>query len=266
MGSPIVSVIIPVYNAEAHIAKTLNSVVQQVPQETELILINDGSRDNSLKVLHQLAQEDPRIRVIDQKNAGPGAARNTGLDAAKGAFILFVDSDDVLLDGAVPRLMSAIDGHDLAIAAFVLNQNRNAVVRSLVKQDTSMDKQVFLEAYVRHPGSFYYSVLWNKLYRRELIEAQNLRFRTDIDWGEDFVFNAGYYAAVERVAFLKDSVYQYNRSTKGQTWRTLFRLSRNIRAKLIMHGSLKELYLREGLYKEYWWYVNRYIFNATLFN
>ncbi|NLB37871.1 MAG: glycosyltransferase [Clostridiales bacterium] len=266
MRSPIVSVIIPVYNAHRHVASTVRSVLSQVPPESEVILINDGSRDNSLAICRELAKADPRIYVIDQPNAGPGAARNSGLDVAKGEFILFVDSDDVLLDGAVDRLLRAIEGHDLVIAAFVLMQNRNATVRSLFKRDATMEKAAFLDAYVRHPGSFYYSVLWNKLYRRALIEERQLRFRPDIEWGEDFVFNAGYYGGMERVAFLKDSVYQYNRSTKGQTWRTLFRVMPNIRVKMILHAALRALFIEEGLYKRYWWCVNRYIFNATLFN
>lgn len=266
MRSPIVSVIIPVYNAQHHIASAIRSVLSQAPDDLQLILINDGSRDNSLTICRKFAQADPRILVIDQKNTGPGAARNAGLDAAKGDFIQFVDSDDVLLDGAVARMLAAMEGHDLVVAAFVLNQNRAATVRSLVKQDTSMDRAAFLDAYVRHPGSFYYSVLWNKLYIRELIEEKKLRFRTDIEWGEDFVFNAGYNGCIKRVAFLRDSVYQYNRSTKGQTWRTLFRVTRNIKVKMILHQSLRTLFISEDLYRTYWWYVNRYIFNATLFN
>lgn len=267
MVNPTVSVIIPVYNAQKHLCDAVKSVLDQVPQRSEIILINDGSKDDSLQVCQQLSSKDGRIRVIDQANAGPGAARNAGLDVATGEFILFVDSDDMLLEGAVDRLLDAIKGHDLVIAAFIFKQsNRTATVRSLVKQDCSMDKTTFLDAYVRRPGSFYYSVLWNKLYRRSLIEGMNLRFRTDIAWGEDYVFNTYYNGAVNSVAFLKDSVYQYNRNIKSQTWRTLFDLVPNIRVKTILYKALRALYQRKGLYHKYWWYVNRYIFNATLFN
>lgn len=266
MSRPMISVVIPVYNVEKHLPGLMHAVLSQLPEESEVILINDGSRDGSLSVCRALAQEDVRIRVLDQANAGPGAARNAGLDVATGEYLLFVDSDDMLLDGAVPRMLDAMQGSDLAIAAFVFNLNRVASVRSLVRQDCTMDKPTFLKAYVRRPGSFYFSVLWNKMYRRDIVEARHIRFRTDIGWGEDFVFNAQYCSAVERVAFVRDSVYQYNRSTKGQVWRTLFSVHRNIRVKAILYQSLRTLYREQGLYRRYWWYVNRYIFNATLFN
>lgn len=95
-NQPKVSIIVPVYNVEEYLVKCLDSLVNQTLKEIEIICINDGSTDNSLEILNTYAQKDSRITIIDKKNEGVSAARNTGLNISKGEYIMFVDSDDYL--------------------------------------------------------------------------------------------------------------------------------------------------------------------------
>ena len=101
MNHPKVSVIIPVYNTEKYVKESVESIMQQTLQDIEIIIINDGSTDNSLSVINLLAQQDRRIIVYSQSNQGLSIARNTGLERVKGEFIYFMDSDDLLTNDAL---------------------------------------------------------------------------------------------------------------------------------------------------------------------
>lgn len=264
MAIPVLSVIIPVYNAEKNIERTLHSVLLQAGENAEILLIDDGSRDRSLEICQTLAREDSRIRVFSQENGGPGAARNTGLRAARGEYIQFVDSDDTLTPGAIAGLLQAAEGHDLVIAHFNILLNNQALNRGYIARDESMARDDFLKALARRPGSYYYSALWNKLYKRQLIDEHHLAFDPEMKWGEDFKFNMAYYAHVDRVGFIKEPVYNYRRTLKGQTWRTMFQLPRSFAIKARLYRSLKELYVRHEVFEKYRVYIYRYIFNVTV--
>ena len=97
----LISVIVPVYKAEKYLDKCVQSIVNQTYKNLEIILVDDGSPDNCPAVCDEYASKDSRVRVVHKKNAGPSAARNTGLDAATGGYIWFVDGDDYLLPGAL---------------------------------------------------------------------------------------------------------------------------------------------------------------------
>ena len=114
---PVVSVIVPVYNAEKYIARCLNSLLTQTFGDIEIIAINDGSTDKSLSVINKLKEEDDRIKIIDQPNQKQGAARNKGLDVAKGDFITFVDADDWVDIDYIEKMLNCIKRHNTDIAA-----------------------------------------------------------------------------------------------------------------------------------------------------
>ena len=103
-----VSVIIPVYNAEKYIRKCVSSVLRQSYSDLEVILVNDGSKDSSSEILHEISEEDQRVVAIDQENTGASGARNSGLDAATGDYIVFVDSDDLIPEKYILRLLFLI--------------------------------------------------------------------------------------------------------------------------------------------------------------
>lgn len=266
LNTPVLSVIIPVYNAQHCLPEALQSVLDQGIEDIEIILINDGSRDNSLAVCRDYAAKDPRIKVLDQENGGPGAARNTGLKAASGEFISFVDSDDALLPGSLKRLLHAAQAHeaDIVIAHFNILINNKTLDRGYVMEDGSVNQEDFLHRLAHRPGSYYYSALWNKLYRRQILADHNLSFDHSYTWGEDFDFNMRFYRHVKKVAFVKEPVYTYERTLKGQTWRTMFKLGDSFKIKARLYRQLKALYQHTGLWNRYRLYIYRYIFNVTV--
>ena len=109
-NQPLISVIIPVYNTEKYISDCLNSLVSQTEKNIEILAVDDGSTDNSLKILQQYAALHSNIKVFSQKNAGPGVARNLALRKAKGKYIMFCDSDDISMRAAMPLCACAPDG------------------------------------------------------------------------------------------------------------------------------------------------------------
>src|SRR5699024_896925 len=116
----LVSVIVPVYNAEPYLYKCVNSILNQTFDQVEIILINDGSTDNSVEICHTLATNDSRINVINQHNQGPSAARNRGIEEASGEFIQFVDADDVIEETMTEKLVEAIGIiNDLVLCGYV---------------------------------------------------------------------------------------------------------------------------------------------------
>ena len=119
--TPKVSIIVPVYNVENYLIDCLDSLINQTLKEIEIILINDGSTDNSLKIINLYAQYDSRIKIIDQENKGPSSARNRGLDVSQGEFISFIDSDDWIDNDFIEKLyLSALNNNcDIATATII---------------------------------------------------------------------------------------------------------------------------------------------------
>ena len=99
-----ISIIMPVYNSEEYMAETLNSILAQTFQEFELIAVDDGSQDNSVRILQEFQKKISHMTILTQENSGPSAARNNGLKIAKGEYIYFFDSDDILVDDALEKL------------------------------------------------------------------------------------------------------------------------------------------------------------------
>lgn len=266
MDGLLLSVIIPVYNAQNSLPIALNSVFSQGIESMEVILIDDGSKDNSLAVCKQFAEQDSRVKVLSQANAGPGAARNAGMRAIKGKYVCFVDSDDLMTEGALPKMLEMIqkDQSDLLIAHFNILMNNQSFDRGFIKENLLLNRKDFLHALSHKPGSYYYSALWNKLYSGDIIRKHHLFFDDSYAWGEDFEFNMRYYHYVNSVSFLKDAVYNYRRTHSGQTWRTMFEIGDSLRIKAGLYKSLKRLYNKAGLLTSYRFYIFLYIFNVTI--
>lgn len=267
MTSPLISVIIPVFNAQDVLPAAMDSVFRQNIPDMEIILVNDGSRDGSLRVCESYAQSEPCIRIINQKNGGPSAARNAGLKLARGRFLSFVDSDDTLVPGAYARMLDAVQASDaqMAIAHFNFIRGSKAIDRGLIQDDVVLSKDAFMGVLAQRPGSSFYSVVWNKLYSRELVGGNGIFFDTACKWGEDFHFNLRCYRYINRVAFVKQSVYNYRRTFSGQAWRTVFRRPYHILAvKARNYRTLKGLYLHTGHYRQYRAQITRYIFDIIV--
>ena len=175
------SIIIPAYNCERDIIKACDSVTDQGFKDFELIIVDDGSQDNTPTVIKRLSKKDKRIKPIFQKNGGPAKARNTGINAATGEYILFLDCDDSLKDGALDKIADAADGCSMVIYGFSQNfifDNRE--MQYIPKPPFDTDSYYF--------GNLLNPV-WNKAFLREFLIKNHIRFE-NLRYGEDRVFCA----------------------------------------------------------------------------
>jgi len=226
--------------------------------------VDDGSQDNSLQLCRKYEQADKRVRVISQKNAGPAAARNAALNSLRGEYVLFVDSDDFLSPGACMEMAQAMENNDLVIGHYFFELGKTISDRGLLHGNRTLNEHEFLMKLIKKPGSFYFSALWNKMYRAEYITLQNLRFDPFLSWGEDFAFNMQYNHAVKSVALLDFPVYHYIKNTSSTALRSLIHVIHSCKIKYRLFLHFKSLYVKKGLYPQHRFLIWRYIFNITM--
>jgi glycosyltransferase involved in cell wall biosynthesis len=208
------SVIVPVYNAEKYLKACVESVLAQAFTDLEVILIDDGSKDNSLVLARELAASDSRVRVFTQVNAGPSAARNAGIERSRGAYIAFVDSDDTLEPDMYSRMTASMENAGLSFVlcgySKIYEGHGKRVSEAVGFRDAAWNS---MDAFMRDFGGLYASVLiqspCNKLYSARLIRGNDVRFPGGISFGEDLTFNLRYLARCESVGFLDFAPYNY---------------------------------------------------------
>lgn len=184
----LISVIVPVYKVEAYLDKCISSILSQTHSNLELILVDDGSPDRSGEICDAWAAKDSRIRVIHQKNAGGGAARNAALDAAEGALIAFVDSDDYLAPEMLVTMKAyMMPGVDLVECGFVSVPGDDASFSTQVQMAWDYTAQEAMEAHIH--DRYFRQLIWNKLYRRHLLDGVRFPEEKGID-DEFFTYQA----------------------------------------------------------------------------
>lgn len=181
-----VSIIVPVYNAENYIERCIKSLLHQTFANIEIILIDDGSFDNSLKICRFFAETDERIKVISQSNSGVSAARNRGIMSASGAFITFVDADDWVEDKHIEKLVEAMDSNGMAVVGVINGQHKNVHFTN----QTTLSKQEALISVLDAKGMCGYT--FNKLYDRELMIEKSIFFDEDVTICEDVLYIVKY--------------------------------------------------------------------------
>ncbi|MCD8077273.1 MAG: glycosyltransferase [Lachnospiraceae bacterium] len=209
--APLVSIIVPVYNIKKYLRRCADSLIGQDYENLEILFIDDGSTDGSESILDEYQRQDPRVRVIHQENAGVSASRNRGLDLARGEYIQFADSDDWLPVDATRQLVSAAQEQscDLVIADFYRVAGSRMSQKGDIDEDEVMTRMEFAAHMIENPADFYYGVLWNKLFRRSIIERYHLRMDDEISWCEDFLFNLEYIRYAESFYAIQTPVYYY---------------------------------------------------------
>lgn len=210
--SPYISVIIPVYQAQTYLRNCLDCLIAQTEANWEAICINDGSTDESADILSEYAARDARFRIIHQENAGVSAARNAGLDAAKGKHVLFIDHDDWLLPHSLADLLAAQRTRPhhwimFGVRAFFEDGSRPAYHQGVYRYAQLCEPCTC--ALNRHLLVNMYAYVWNKLFSLDLIQAHRVRFPEGIALNEDHYFVLHYALHVERCYLIPDSLYQY---------------------------------------------------------
>lgn len=204
-----ISVIIPVYNIQQHLRECLDSVLGQSYPHLQVICVDDGSTDESPAILAQYAQKDNRVQVIRQQNAGPGAARNTGLEAATGEYVIFLDSDDWFEPDFLEKMVDTAvrEGADVAICRaveFDTNSGRELPSEWMMKKQYLPGKLAFApQEMADHLFQFTYGMPWDKFYRRELLTTSGIRYPA-LKNSEDLAFVYPTLLATKRIAVVDE--------------------------------------------------------------
>lgn len=217
LGQALVSVIMPIYNAEKYLEASINSVLAQTYQNIELILINDGSMDNSEVLCNQFVVKDSRVRAFHIDNCGPGGARNFGIEKARGDYIQFIDSDDTIERDMVEEMVRAIRTNkaDLVICGIrrLFIHNNQQIIDSIPTKVSSNNeiKNDFIR--LLKQGLAYSPC--NKLYKKSIIIGQKVQFDLELLNGEDAVFNIDYFSHCKRVIILDSPFYLYTQRNES---------------------------------------------------
>jgi len=216
-----VSIVIPCYNAERYLAQCLESVLAQSEADYEVILVDDGSKDGTLAVAKAYAARDARISVCHQENAGVCAARNLGLERARGEWITFVDSDDLLMPHALETMLSATgDQVDMVVCAhetFDEAGRRETVWPQTRWMDLPGEKKRHAAALRLIEGDSVLNIMCNKLHRRALIEKEALRLVRGLAIAEDALFNLEAVLCGRGIAYVNRVTYRYRIHSQSAT-------------------------------------------------
>ena len=203
-----VSIIVPVYNCEKYLSKCLDSLSTQTYKNIEIIVVNDGSTDNSINIVKEKSKKDKRIIIIDQKNSGVSTARNNGLKKAIGEYVVFVDSDDYLANDFVNYMLELITTNDsdfaYSIKKYIKKDEKQSL--SLTKKKVSSNESV---AILLNPDTTV--GCWNKIYKRKFLEENNLYFLTNLYYGEGLNFIIRTSLATDKIIIGNKKVYFYRK-------------------------------------------------------
>lgn len=234
-----ISIIVPIYNSEQTITRCIDSILSQHYRDFELILVNDGSIDNSLSICKEFAGKDNRIVVLNKENGGVSSARNAGLDVANGEWISFVDSDDYIGPDFFPTV------YDGSVDLYI--QHRLPVGAIYGNIEEQIPSQVVAESNIVDFFSRYSShgilrVPWAKIFKRSIIEENGLRFDLRFKVGEDTLFDQEYYGSVKKIVVLESGTYFYQRIEGGDERK----YSQPIQVSLLYIDEFWKIYRRNG--------------------
>lgn len=211
------SIIIPAYNAEAYLPHCLDSILAQERQDCEVIVVDDGSTDGTAALLERY----PDVKVVHQENRGMGTARNRGLDEARGEYILFVDSDDLLTDDALETLVAELSGED--IIAFNAKKLHDATgeqtYHPTIREPETTDGWSYYNRHRLEATDIHFVCIWQRAYRRQFLVDNNLRFADGLRRAEDDLFTTQAMLHAKSVKTITDCLYTY-RVRQGSITRT----------------------------------------------
>ena len=249
---PKVSIIVPIYNAQKTIARCIESILNQDYTDFELLLIDDGSKDDSGNICDFYAGQDERVRVIHKENGGVSVARNLALEEVEGEYLQFLDADDWITPNATRLLVESMEQNqcDMVITDFYRVIGERLSHKGSIEADGVLSREVFAGFMMENPADFYYGVLWNKLYKKDIIEKYHLCMNPKISWCEDFMFNLEYIRYCENIYVLQVPIYYYVK-TKGSLVNQSMTLAKTIRTKLMVFEYYNEFYKQVLTEEEY---------------
>lgn len=233
---PVVSVIIPAYNAEKTIEKCLDSLFNQTLKEIEIIVINDCSKDNTLKILKKYKN---KIKLIDnKKNLGPAGSRNKGLDVAQGKYIGFVDADDWVAPNMYELMSSKMNDEVDLVACSRINVTKSGE-KPIINKNKDTDAKAFTKT------SNYNC---DKLFKREIIEKHHLRLPEQYSYAEDFAFGIRYKYHANKMCILEEPLYYYLADSEGSITNSY---KRNLLNIIKVLEDMLDFFKKENAFEKY---------------
>lgn len=256
---PKISIIVPVYNAEQYISQCINSILSQSYTNYELLLINDGSKDNSGKLCDEYARKDPRIKVFHKTNGGVSSARNLGLAKARGKYVTFIDSDDYILEEYLASLIKYDGSHFIVggMQSFGMTQRVERFLSSEERGDENINIAI-----TRELGNFSFGTPWGKLYDNDLLQNRTIRFDEKIIIAEDTLFIMQFLLYCQSISFSDHADYMYRISNQckyllnEEQFLYTFQHLENAYTKLSVHFDIKEESRKDLIYKLIYYYFS----------
>ena len=262
-----ISVIVPVYNVEDYLAPCIDSIRRQTFGDIEIVCVVDGSRDRSEAVLRLFEYLDGRVKIVVKPNGGLSSARNAGIDASTAPLVMFVDSDDMLADGACEAVRTAFAAYEAEIVTFGAECCPTAAQTAWYEQVLSP-----AEAYYPrfHPDILFKEAsrpfVWRTACRREFLERTGLRFDESVLFGEDQIFHFAAYPKAHGVAFIPDKLYRYRLVREGSLMAT--RLSDEylkLKEHVVIADRVCEEWARDGLMDAYGMHIVEWVADFLLY-
>lgn len=224
MNKPKISIIVPVYNSEKYLCGCIESVLSQTYRDFELILVDDGSSDSSGQICDAYANKDVRIHVIHKENGGVSSARNRGIKEALGEYIMFIDSDDNIVEHCFSFLFEERTSMpDLTIFSFTyVSPSKKRVVKNLMSDIAKNHQEALSKGLALKENDYTSEVFcfpWNKVYKKSILRSSNIEFPLDISLREDEIFNYRYLNLCHSLEVISTPLYNYNVETTGLTYR-----------------------------------------------
>lgn len=205
MNGELVSIIIPAYNVDNYLEECVNSLLCQTYTNYEIVIIDDGSTDNTYNIGKQLTVESVKVKLFHQENQGVSIARNIGMQKANGEFFVFVDADDIAAPQYIETLVACARKSDMGMAGFT--SERGEIATKVSMNTVDIRASDMMESILC--GTNYDGYLWNKIFQRKIIENNNLRFQKNIVVWEDLLFVLQYLNNCDKVTISDEKLYYY---------------------------------------------------------
>lgn len=208
---PLVSVVVPIYNTASYLRRCIQSSINQSYKKIEVILINDGSTDESVSICQQYKKADSRFRIVDKINGGISSTRNAGIDVAIGKYICFIDSDDFWESNFIEELVDGFRLHpnvDVTIYNYFYNESEVRACVRTHENSGEIRNRTLTMIEIASPKSFK-GFVWNKLYKMDVITRNSLRFDESTALVEDALFNQQYMSYADYSFYIDIPLYHY---------------------------------------------------------
>ena len=248
------SIIIPIYNVEKYLDESIKSILNQNFRDFELILVDDGSTDESGKICDKYVEFDERVKVIHKKNEGSGSARNTGIASAKGKYCYFPDSDDILAGNALEKIYKEINEYeaDIYVFSYMVGTRNSDKTINIVKKEQYSDAEVVRKKYEKYMYDDDYSIQgapWNKVFKTSIIKEKKVEY-PNLKRHQDEVFIARYMDKItKKVKISSQVIYKYFKNDVRKEWEKFPRNYFDIRTAMYDELSrIMEKWNEENIY------------------